>query len=257
MIKKTIFAFLLVQLSSLSAEATEIQLKSTVDVTAGIVRLSDVATVMDPDDRRRAALEGIELFPTPREDVRRVCPVREIPEILTLHSINLRSVRFTGPRAVEIQIATGPPVVQAALQTPNESAEPAPRAVVAVRALQRGQLIRPEDVEIQEIRRTHTAGTLLFLDDVVGKQVTRNLAAGKTIDYRDVQAPILVRRNQTVTVIARAPGVRVKTNAKAMYDASGGDLVEVQALDSRERYMARVTGPREVEVFAGAIRVTD
>ena len=65
-----------------------------------------------------------------------------------------------------------------------------------------------------------------------------------------VRAPLLVRRGERVSVRARAAGIVVRTYATAQQDGSLGDLVQVQALEGKERYAARVSGVRELEVFA-------
>jgi hypothetical protein len=55
-----------------------------------------------------------------------------------------------------------------------------------------------------------------------------------------------------VTVFARCPGVRVRTTGRALEDGALGDLVTIESLADRKSFFARVCGPQEVEVFAGA-----
>ena len=59
-----------------------------------------------------------------------------------------------------------------------------------------------------------------------------------------------MHRGEVVTVLARAGGIRVRTNARAHEEGSVGELVAVESLANRSTYYARVTGNREVEVYA-------
>ena len=80
------------------------------------------------------------------------------------------------------------------------------------------------------------------------------MPAGSVIDRETVRAPLLVRRGDVVTVYARSGSVRVRTTARARDDASAGEVVSVESLADRSTYLARVSGIREVEVFAHSPR---
>lgn len=134
-----------------------------------------------------------------------------------------------------------------------------PAVVVAVHSLPPGARIGSNDVQL---KRTTTASTgrsggvtaLRTLDQVVGRETTRAVTAGQAFDRTLLRRPLLVRRNDVVTVYARTPGIRVRTNARAREDGSQGDLIMVESLTDRRRYFARVTGPREVDVYAGGVK---
>ena len=131
-----------------------------------------------------------------------------------------------------------------------------PAAVVAVRSLPPGVRIAASDVQLTRVAtsssgRFGTANVLRSLDHVVGRETTRAVTAGQVFDRTLLRRPILVRRSDVVTVYARTPGIRVRTSARAREDGSQGDLIMVESLADRRRYFARVTGPREVDVYAG------
>ena len=65
-----------------------------------------------------------------------------------------------------------------------------------------------------------------------------------------LQSPIVVKRGDLVTVTAQTSGIRVRTSAKALQDGSTGELIQVESMESKQRYDARVTGLREAAVFA-------
>jgi len=125
--------------------------------------------------------------------------------------------------------------------------------VVATRSLRRGATIQSGDVELKPtrpVRGMPGAGDLYRKTaDVVGLATTRSFATGQPIDRRYVRLPIVVRRNETVMVRVRAPGVMVRTYAKVLEDGSRGDLVTLESLTNRDRYSGRVTGIQEVTVY--------
>jgi flagella basal body P-ring formation protein FlgA len=61
---------------------------------------------------------------------------------------------------------------------------------------------------------------------------------------------VLVKRGEVITISSQAGGIRVRTTARAREDGARGDLVQVESLETRERFEVRVVGPREAAVFA-------
>jgi flagella basal body P-ring formation protein FlgA len=119
-------------------------------------------------------------------------------------------------------------------------------------------MVRPEDVELQSVNtREGTSDYCTSVEEVIGRQTTRALAAGAPVPRDAIRQPLLVRRGEVVTVHARGPGVHVRITARAREDGSLGELVSVESLHDRKTFLARVCDSREVEVFAGAVRVQD
>ena len=122
-----------------------------------------------------------------------------------------------------------------------------PAVAVAVRSLGRGAVIREPDVELQRgFPREQTADAVSSLDEVIGKETTRAIPAGKPVTSDSLRAPLLIRRSEIVTVYAKSAGIRVRTIARARDDGSLGDLIAVESLQDRTSYFARVNGVREV-----------
>ncbi len=125
--------------------------------------------------------------------------------------------------------------------------------VVAVRPLGRGVTVQSGDVELrphQPVGYSATVKTIHSLDDVVGQETTRAIAAGQVLDEQDVQPPVLVRSGDVVTVYARSAGIQVRTTARARETGSLGALITVESLTDRSRFYARVAGPQVVDVYA-------
>lgn len=129
-----------------------------------------------------------------------------------------------------------------------------PLAVVPVRPLPRAARISAADVEVQRASWADSPAALVErVEDVVGKETNRALTPGKPIERAWIQAPLLVRRGDVVTVYVRAAGIRVRTQARARDDGALGELVMVESPSDRKSYLAHVSGTREVEVLATGV----
>lgn len=133
--------------------------------------------------------------------------------------------------------------------------------VIAARPLQRGAVVRAVDLQL-EYQPNHRVSKAAYqsIESLVGKQITTNVGAGRAIAKNQVREPIVVNRGDVVTVMVNVGGVEVRTGGKANDDASAGQVVEVEALDDRDRtFFARATerldpqtGLPIVEVYGGA-----
>jgi flagella basal body P-ring formation protein FlgA len=133
----------------------------------------------------------------------------------------------------------------------------APRVVVAVNAIARGERIRAGDVTMDRVKSSSPQRiTFESLDEVVGKEAARTIAVGQTLDNQSVRSPLLVKRGDVVDVFARAGGVQVSTKARAREEGSHGDLINVDLLSDRRPLIARVCGIQEVEILAAAPTVS-
>lgn len=122
-------------------------------------------------------------------------------------------------------------------------------AVVAVQSLSRGQRITGADVQLASCEVEDGQQTLVIApEDIVGLELTTNVPAGRPLRPGDLRPPRLVLRNDFVTLQVRRAGVTVRTAVKALDDGAEGDMIEVQSLTSRERFLGRVVGPRLVEL---------
>jgi flagellar basal body P-ring formation protein FlgA len=128
--------------------------------------------------------------------------------------------------------------------------------VVALRALARGAVIREGDVELrQSATAEKAAGALHAVEDAINHELVRPVSAGGIVGSDCLRAPLAVHRGEVVTVFARSGAIRISTNARAREEGSVGELVAVESLLNRGTYYARVSGIREVEVYARPPRV--
>ena len=137
----------------------------------------------------------------------------------------------------------------------NTAELPAVRVVCALRPIDKGEILKASDFELVPAKDDRTvARAFQDIDELVGKQAKRLIPAGYAVDASYVQPPQLVKKNEQVTVRAKAAGVTVTVRGTVKDDGAAGDVVSVVPEGSKETIMARVTGLRELEVFASGPR---
>jgi flagella basal body P-ring formation protein FlgA len=160
---------------------------------------------------------------------------------------------WTGSQRLVLYFATA----EGTVRLPVEAEVTLPKqSAVAVRPIQRGGIITAADVEMRYVEEVVGASSRRVpiddLEQLIGKEAAQAIKADSVIFSDQVQPPLLVHRGEVITVVARGGGIRVRTQARARENAALGDLVQVESLESRERYDAQVTGPKEATVLAGA-----
>ncbi len=127
-----------------------------------------------------------------------------------------------------------------------------PAMVVAVsHSVAKGEVIRESDlISVRSDPSTVENGSVRDASEIVGKQAVKCIPDGKVVLQDDVQSQIMVRRGDVVTAFARSGGIVARTMVRARNDGSTGDLISVEGLKDKTAFQARVSGPREVEVFA-------
>ncbi|NOX92378.1 MAG: flagellar basal body P-ring formation protein FlgA [Gammaproteobacteria bacterium] len=121
--------------------------------------------------------------------------------------------------------------------------------IATAQPLLRGNEISAADIifvrqEISQLR----SGYFTKTNAVIGKILTRNLAAGHAITPKRIKAAILVRRGEKVTIVATVGMLKVKGKGKALKDAARGELVSVRNSQSKRIIQGIVTKPGTVNV---------
>lgn len=171
---------------------------------------------------------------------------------------NWNEVRVDGLRAadagsqeVTVQFASREEVASVPLTIHLQRSEP---VVVAVKQLVPGDVVGEHDVALQPLGSSRGSVTAARdLAAVVGREVKRAIGAGTVVETTAVQAPLLVRRRDTVVVEARSGGITVRRHAIASQNGALGDVITFESPGRRnERFMAQVTGYRTAAVFVSA-----
>lgn len=77
----------------------------------------------------------------------------------------------------------------------------------------------------------------------VGAVACTRLDAGTVLRTEHVEAPLVIRRGDLVTVHALAGSLALRTQARAMADAREGEMVELSRGRERKSFLARAAGP--------------
>ena len=128
--------------------------------------------------------------------------------------------------------------------------------IVATRPVARGSVVTAADVEVQKIelnsKNSVVRAAIDSVDRIVGLEAKQALQVGDVVYSDQVQAPMMVKKGDLITVVSQSGGIRVRTTARSLQDGAHGVLVQVESLESKKHYDARVTGLREAAVFAPA-----
>jgi flagella basal body P-ring formation protein FlgA len=115
--------------------------------------------------------------------------------------------------------------------------------VVAVRPIAAGQAIGPGDVDLRPEPDSDFQGQPVFYDPaaIAGGVATLNLPAGAILTGNDIQAPVLVKAGQTVSVDVRSGGVDLTVSAVAAEAGRVGDTILLTNPSSGRRFTAVLT----------------
>lgn len=140
-----------------------------------------------------------------------------------------------------------------------------PKVVVAKRSIAKGKLISANDVKIVYQENVRETDFISEPQEIVGKMASSLIREGAVLTPALISRPILVRKGDTVTVVAKAPGIAVRSTAKAHEDGSEGDLISLEqqlkpkvvkgtraplTSKSDSVFFARVVGIGTVETYA-------
>lgn len=157
---------------------------------------------------------------------------------------------WTGPQQFVLAVRRDNDVIQLPL---SATIKLPPMVVITTRRIGRDEVIRPVDVKLARASLSTSKSTFTSVDEVVGKEATRTLIEGQAISQQSVRSPVLVKRRETVVVIAKTPGIIIRTYGHALEDGSMNDLIRVQPVElnkNKESFVARVVGSQRVELFA-------
>ncbi len=105
---------------------------------------------------------------------------------------------------------------------------------VSTRYLPRGTKLKKSDITLKRNNISNTSiGYITDINHIVGKILRRPLPHNKIVPPNALDAPMLVKRGQKVTIIAQHTGVQVHVKGKALKNGSEGDLIRVQNLSSK------------------------
>lgn len=125
----------------------------------------------------------------------------------------------------------------------------AQEVVVAGRSINRGELLRPDDlkIEMRTFQKLEDVG-LTDAAPLIGQRSCRLIRAGEQLGTRDIEPVPLVERNDLVTVSIRRGGLSITATARAMESGSYGEQVSLRSELSKDSFTGVVMGPKTVVV---------
>jgi len=134
-------------------------------------------------------------------------------------------VRFTGRAAVTTEVA------------------------MLVRPLDRGDIIKQDDIVIQRRPKSQVTSTIVTdVNQAVGMAARTSIQPDRPLRTSDLMKPELVQRNQQVTLIYQVPGIMLTVRGKAAESGAEGDLITVLNEQTKRPVQGIVIGPGHVVV---------
>lgn len=120
--------------------------------------------------------------------------------------------------------------------------------VVSARSLARGATLTQADLTTRRLDLAALPpGAATSLAQVEGKLLKRPVAPGTVLTSAMLAGKPLVRRGETVTLLARAGGLDVRVGAEALASGAAGERIKVRNASSRRVVDAIVVGAGLVE----------
>jgi len=118
-------------------------------------------------------------------------------------------------------------------------------AVIGVPALVQdvaaGDTISGASLDTIEVPASRTTASMITAPDmVVGQVARRNVRANTPLFAMDFAKPVMVRKGETVTIVAEMPGIRISAQGKAMTNGGKGDIITFMNTSSRRSVDARI-----------------
>lgn len=121
--------------------------------------------------------------------------------------------------------------------------------VVVLRALERGDVIGPDDIAVQRRDISSLTGRVYrSADEVVGKRTRVPVRANMPLKGDQLEKVPLVKSGQLVTILVENQAMRLTATGKARGNGAEGDIVMVQNLGSLKEVPARVLDAGTVQV---------
>jgi flagella basal body P-ring formation protein FlgA len=148
---------------------------------------------------------------------------------------------FAGLRRITVQSAAPEPRPE-----PKAAAHSQP-VLTYTHSLNTGDIVQPQDLTWS---REAVAGVDAPRDpdSVIGMAVRRPLREGDTVSLRDISAPVVIKRDDVISVTFAISGLNVTLQAKALTDAAAGQSVSVMNPASRKIIQAVATAPGQAVV---------
>lgn len=147
--------------------------------------------------------------------------------------------RWVGPGVFRGEVAVDGEVKRTVLV--RAQVEAYTDVLVAATDIPRGSLISAGDLQLEKRAMSQMKGSALqSAGDAVGQVARSTIFPGQVITNRQLMPRQLIKRNQPVTVEARAGSLVIRSQARALMNGCEGDLITCVNLDSKEEFQGVV-----------------
>ena len=129
-------------------------------------------------------------------------------------------------------------------------------AVSVDHPIEHGEVLKASDLTI--VKRPKSEGPVITDPRAAAGLAARHqLHPGQPLHDADLMKPVLVQRNDNVTIVYEAPGVTLTLRGQAQDAGALGDTISVQNVQSKQLVQGVVTGPGRVTITATPARLVE
>ena len=115
--------------------------------------------------------------------------------------------------------------------------------------LRKGMVIGKRDIEMIEVPETQIKhNIILSTQDLVGMTPRRMLSPNQPINENDIEAPVIIKRGELVTMNFQSGPLRLTARGKALEDGAKGDVIRIVNVNSNKSIEGEVSDQGEVNV---------
>ena len=121
--------------------------------------------------------------------------------------------------------------------------------VVALRRMQRGTIVRADDVTIRTVEQDkYSIAGIGTLEEVIGKRLRRTVRTGDVMKRNDLESAPVIERGDVVAIVAESSQLRVSMLGIAKEEGCVGETIRVMNTSSKKEIVGRVSNSSTVKV---------
>ncbi len=129
-------------------------------------------------------------------------------------------------------------------------------AVTVDRPIERGEVLQASDLTVLPTPKARAAD-IAVMDTAVGQAARHQLRPGQPIYLTDLMKPMVVHRNDTVTLVYQVPGLTLTLRGQAQDDGALGDTIGVLNPQTKRTVQGVVSGSDQVMASNAAVHLVE
>lgn len=120
---------------------------------------------------------------------------------------------------------------------------------VLSRPMASGEIIEKNDIITKTFPiRYQRAGVIISTDELIGKSARRNISDDRPIREHEISAPLLVKKNDLISLSYAHGNLVITTTGQALADAAQNDVIEVKNINSDKNVRAQIKDAKTATV---------